>query len=606
MWIVGWPIKWLAVAILSLNVFLANAQTDIELAETYFQKGECEKATTYYQKILRKDFNKLYLRRYISCQQKLKNTEDTEKFLKRQSKNDEQFGYLYIVYWGKMLERNGKINEAEQKYAEAITSIKPQDIYAYKELSDEFKEIENQNEAINALLKARMVSGNESIYKMELAALYAQTGKTELMIEELLNLGMTINNKEAIQVYLQDFLREEKDQQKLEKILYDKIQIYPTEPFYAEMLIWYHVQKKQFNRAFIQERALDKRYKYNGIKVFDLANLSLQNKDYEAATKAYDYVVKEYPQGQLYPYARRMGIVAHEEQIKNTFPIEKLEVRKLVSDYRKLLEEIGSNERTLEAMRSMALLYGFYLDEKDTAIVMLQSAVALGRNDNMFIDKCKLDLGDIHLLKNEPWESTLLYSQVEKSQRESTLGYEAKLKNARLNYYKGDFTLAKEILDILKIATTREIANDAEALSLLIQDNTGLDTSESAMREYAAIDLLLYQNKNTEALEALDKLFKKDKTHPLADEILWLKAKVYAKMGENEKVIDNLKQIIEKYGQDILADDAVFMLADTYQNKTNDKEKAMEQYQFLLEKYPASMRGVEARKRYRQLRGDAL
>ena len=419
------------ILLMAFTIFMNKVygQSDIELAETYFQKGECEKAVGYYQKILKKDFNKIYLRRYISCQGKLKNNEDLEKFLKKQSRSDEQFGYLYLMYWGKVLEQTGKPEEAEQKYREAIEAVKPNDLYAYKELSEEFREIENQNEAINTLLRARKVSGNESLYKMELAALYAQTGKTELMIEELLNLGLTINNKEAIQVYLQDYLREEKDQVKFEKILYDKIVVYPNEPFYAEMLIWFYNQKKQFGKAFMQERALDRRYKYNGTKVFDLANLALQNKDYVAASNAFEYVVKEYPQGQLYPYARRMSIVAREEQVKNSYPIVKSDVQKLIFDYKKLLAEVGNNERTLEAKRSMAILYGFYLDEKDSAMVLLQETIQLGRANDNFIDKCKLDLGDIYLLKNEPWESTLLFSQVEKSQKENPIGYEAKLRN---------------------------------------------------------------------------------------------------------------------------------------------------------------------------------
>ena len=441
---------------------------------------------------------------------------------------------------------------------------------------------------------------------MELASLYAQTGKTEQMIEELLSLGLAIQNKEVIQNYLQDFLKEEKDQAKFEKVLYEKIQRHPNETFYAEMLIWFFTQKKQFGKAFIQERALDRRLKYNGTKVFDLGNLALQNKDYNAAIQSFDYLIKEYPQGQLYPYARRMVIVAREEQVKNTFPIEKPSVRKLIEDYRKLLSELGQNNRTLEAMRSMANLYAFYMDDKDSAIVVLQDAVKIGRAESDFIDKCKLDLGDIYLLKNEPWESTLLYSQVEKSQKETPLGYEAKLRNARQFYYTGDFELSKALLDILKMATSREIANDAGSLSLLIQDNTGLDTSEDAMKEYASIDLLLYQNQPELALGRLDEMLKKYKDHTLADEILWLKAKTYAKMGDNVKAVENLQVIVDKYAMDILGDDALYMMADLYQNRLKDKDKSMELYQKLLEKYPASIYAADARKRFRQLRGDNL
>ncbi|MFN4146183.1 MAG: tetratricopeptide repeat protein [Runella sp.] len=602
--------KWLKINVLMILmatvVMKGFGQSDADLADAYFQKGECDKVVSLYQKVLRKDFNKIYLRRYANCVIQTKAFDDAEKFLKRQQKAEVNYAYLYTLYWGRILEQSGQVPAAMAKYEESLSLVPAKDINAYKDLSDEFKEIDNTELAVTALLKAREVAKNEGLFKMELAALYAQTGKTEQMIEELLNLGVAIQSKEAIQNYLQDFLRDEKDQAKFEKVLYEKIQRQPNEPFYAEMLIWFFSQKKQFSKAFIQERALDRRFKQNGTRIFDLGNLALQNKDYPAAIQCFEYLIKEYPQGQLYPYARRMGIAAREEQVKNTFPVEKASVQKLIEDYKKLLGELGQNNRTLEAMRSMANLYAFYMDEKDSAIVVLNNALAIGRSESDFIDKCKLDLGDIFLLKNEPWESTLLYSQVEKSQRETPLGYEAKLRNARQYYFTGDFELAKALLDILKMATSREIANDAGALSLLIQDNTGLDTSEDAMKEYASIELLLYQNQTEAALWRLDDMLKRYKNHPLADEILWLKAKTFAKMGENQKAVDKLQEIVDKYGTDILADDALFMMGDLYQNRFKDKEKAMEIYQKIMEKFPGSIYVAESRKRYRQLRGDNL
>jgi tetratricopeptide (TPR) repeat protein len=581
------------------------AQTDVELADVYFQKGECEKVTNLYQKILRKDFNKVYLRRYVQCVIKTKGFDDADKFMKRQAKSDERFGVFYTLYAGRILDQINKPEQATLKYEEVLAQLK-NDLEQYKEIADEFKDFGNVDMGIATLLKARSAANNVTLFKMELAQLYGQKGATEAMIEEFLGLGLAYQNKEFIQNYLQDFLKEEKEQVIYEKILYEKIQRQPNEPFYAEMLIWFFVQRKQFNKAYIQERALDKRLKQGGAKLYDLGSLALQNKDYNTAIKCYEYVMTEYKTGPMYPFAKRMMINSKEEQVKNTFPIERAAVQQLVTDYKTFMNEVGHGMSAMESLRSMGLLYAFYLNEKDSATLVLEQALKMGRNETDFMDKCKLDLGDIYLLKNEPWESTLLYSQVEKSQKETLLGYEAKLKNARLNYYKGDFTLAKEILDILKMATTREIANDAGFLSLLIQDNTGLDTSEEAMRQYAAIDLMLYQNKVQEALDSLDKMYKKYQSHPLQDEILWLKAKTYAKMGNDTKVIENLSIIVEKYNYDILADDAIFMLAELYQNRLKDKNKAMDYYQMILEKYPASVYGSEARKRYRSMRGDSL
>jgi tetratricopeptide (TPR) repeat protein len=261
---------------------------------------------------------------------------------------------------------------------------------------------------------------------------------------------------------------------------------------------------------------------------------------------------------------------------------------------------------TAEAARSMALLHAFYLNNKDTAVVILEKITNTPSIRKDLSDQVKLDLGDIYLLKSEPWEATLLYSQVEKRQKERDLGHLAKLKNAKLSYYKGEFELAKENLDVLKLATTREIANDAMQLSLLIGDNIALDTTEAALQEYAAIDLLVFQGQYQEALDKYKAMEKNFKAHPIVDEILWAKANIYVKLGKFEEAISELTKVIENFNDDIWADDANFLIAKIYDDNLKNKDKAMEFYQKQLTNYQGSMYAVEARKRYRQLRGDNI
>ncbi|HWZ21937.1 MAG TPA: tetratricopeptide repeat protein, partial [Cytophagaceae bacterium] len=295
-----------------------------------------------------------------------------------------------------------------------------------------------------------------------------------------------------------------------------------------------------------------------------------------------------------------------EETIKNSYPIDPTKIRSLIGDYLKMIKELGNNPATIEARRSTAQLYAFYLDNKDTAVTILNEAIKIAQNDLRGRSKAKIDLGDIYLLKGEPWESTLLYSQVEKDMKEDPLGHEAKLRNAKLSYYKGEFDLSQEHLDVLKLATSREIANDAMNLSILIQDNTGLDSTTEAMREYAAIDLLLFQNKTAEALVKTDSMMLKFPQHSLTDELLWLKAKIYLKMGDYQNAVATLEKITTTYPDDILGDDALYTLGIIYEENLKDNAKAMETYQKFMIKYPGSIFTVEARKRFRLLRGDKL
>ncbi|MBB5287587.1 tetratricopeptide (TPR) repeat protein [Rhabdobacter roseus] len=598
-------LKWIMCGVVLLVAHGAMAQTDEQLAEEYFKSGDCEKAVSYYQKIFKKSFDKRALNNYTSCLIKTKDWEEADKFFKRQVKSDGANATWYFLNWGLMEEAKGQENEANKKFGEAIGAVGPR-TDMYRDLAEDFRRTQKTTWAQRAFQRAREVSKNENLYRLEMASVYRELNEPENMLTELLSYGIMFRNAEIVQSMLQDFLKEEKEQALLEKVLYDKIQKSPNEAFYTELLVWHQVQRKDFYKAFLQERALDKRYKYNGTRVYDLGNLALQNKDYENAATIFEYLVKEYPKGQLYPFARRMAIASREEQVKSTFPVNRAEVQKLIGEYQKLLTELGTNERTLEAMRNMAILHAFYLDEKTKAVEILARAIEVGKSEKEFVDKCKLDLGDIYLLQGEPWEATLVYSQVEKSQKDDKLGYEAKLRNAKLHYYKGDFELSKEVLDILKRATTREIANDANELSLLIMDNTGLDSNETAMQAYASTELLLFQNKTLEALDSLNTLYARYKDHSLADEILWLSAKTYMKLDSNQQAVERLKVIVEKFHYDILGDDALFTLARLHQEKLNDKEEAMRLYQQVLEKYPGSIYVAESRKRFRLLRGDTI
>jgi TolA-binding protein len=143
-------------------------------------------------------------------------------------------------------------------------------------------------------------------------------------------------------------------------------------------------------------------------------------------------------------------------------------------------------------------------------------------------------------------------------------------------------------------------------LSLLITDNTGLDSSTTALKEYAATELLIFQNKQNQAQAKLDQMLKQFAGHSLTDEIYFLKANLYLKSGEFQPAITNLNYIVANPKYDILSDDALFLLAKIYEENLKDPEKAKELYNNLLLKYPGSIFTVDARKRFRKLRGDVV
>lgn len=589
---------WLAVC------FTALAQ-EMELANSYFKQGEYDKAAELYKKISNnKDQARLIHNDYLATMVKLKDVVSAEKFLRTQIKNNPTL-LSYKADLAQVFEISNRAELANQEYEKLIEEASKNDQQVY-ELQNFFYKANKIDFAVKLLLSAR--SKSKDIYKFDtqLARAYLYLDQKDKMLEEVLGFGQRSKNYSYVQATIQDNIKSEKEIEMLEKMLYAKIQAEPNETFNIEILIWHFTQKADYARAFIQARALDRREKLNGFKVFELAGQSFNAKDFKNSSKMYQYIMEEYPDGELYPYARRWLIQSKEELVKTTFPIDNQQITDLIAQYKQMIVDVGINPKTVDALRNMALLNAFYLQDHTKAIEILESAIAGAGNNQKFKDQCKLDLGDIYILKDEPWESTLLYMQVEKSQKEDNLGEIAKLKNAKLQYYTGQFELSKEILDVLKKATTREISNDAMQLSLLIQDNTGLDTSEVAMADFSKIDLLIFQNRYEESILKLDELFKKYKTHSLADEILWLKANTLLKINRINDAVADLKNILENYKYDILADDALFTLAKVTEENLRDKEKAMEYYRQLLKDYPGSIYGAQSRIRFRELRGDVV
>ena len=594
------------VGLLGLIMFsFGTFAQETELGMEYMKAGEYEKAKLIFQKLAKnKETAKIIHKPYLQTLIKLKEFDEAEKFVKKQIKNSDG-NARYLTDYARLLEIANKNEEAQKQYTIAMDKVKSNEEATIDLISD-FSQNQQFDLAIQTIEKAREDAKLPNKFAVQLAKLYRIQGKTPQMIEEYLKFGLLTDYREMMQSILQDELKDEKEIEQLEKILYTNVQKYPDQSYYSEVLIWHLIQKKEFYKAFVQARALDRRYRKEGVQVTDLGFLAHQNKDYVNSGKIFEYLVEEYPRNQNYPLWRRMLINAKEEVIKSVYPINTADIRLLINEYSKMLAELGTNQKTLEAVRNKGLLFGFYLNEKDTAIVVLENAIRMANGDQQFIDRCKLDLGDIYVLKSEPWEATLLYSQVEKSEKDSPLGYDAKLRNAKLAYFRGDFELSKEVLDILKQATTREIANDAMELSLLIMENTGTDSTEKAMKAYSNVELLLFQHRNEEAIASLNTMEKTFKGDPLEDDIIYLRATTYLKQGDTEKGVKDLETIIQKFPIELKGDDATYNLAKTYQEKLNQPEKAMKLYQELLTKYPGSIYGADARKRFRILRGDTI
>jgi tetratricopeptide (TPR) repeat protein len=587
----------------------ASAQTGKEkqLADQYLNSAEYDKAAAIYEKIYDQDPSGIYpnyLRTLIS----LRSYDKAQKMIKKMIKKNPD-DYSFLVDLGYLYSVQGDMSQSKQQYEKAIKALKP-DQQQIITLANSFVGRQEWDYALDTYLEGKKLMKGYYSFSFETAEIYFQKQNFGDMINEYLDaLGENPAYIQNVQNILQARIGNDPENTKTDLLrtsLLRRIQKSSDQPIYSELLIWLFVQQKDFDSAFIQAKALDKRQKEDGGRIISLASLSVSNLHYDAAIKCYQYVIDKGPSNPYYVNARMELLNTLNRKITESNTYTQADLLKLESDYLSALNELGKNGQTASLIRGLSHLRVFYLDKPGAAMDELDSAISFPDISKQMQAECKLELGDILLFTGNVWDSDLLYAQVDKAFKNDPLGQEAKFRSARLDYYRGDFLWAQAQLDVLKSATSQLIANDALSLSLLISDHVDADSNNAPLMYYARADLLNYQNKNDLALQALDSLLILFPGHSLTDHVFYKEAKIMD-VKRNFAMEDSLlSEIIEKFPEGILADDALFDRAALYESKLNNKDKAMQLYQDLLTKYPGSLYCVEARKKYRALRGDIL
>lgn len=584
-----------------------NPSTEEQLALQFFQNKEYDKALDYYEKLYDKKAGQKFYNNYLSCLLQLKEYKKAEKLVKRQMKlnpDSPEFSVdLGVVFTS--ADEPGKANSA---WEQAIKSIKiDQQVFP---VAKAFVAIKQYDYAIETYQRGRKISATDYPYSFELAEVYSTLGNKVAMIGEYLDVVEGDESYiQAVQNALQTSFGSEADVKQNELLkteLLKRIAKRPDKTVFSELLIWMQIQQKDFDGAFVQAKALDKRKREEGGRLMDLAKLALQNENYDVASKAYQYVIEKGTSNYFYTGARMdlLDVLYQKIIIKNLYtPADLTELEK---NYQTTINELGKSANTAPLLKKFAHLQAFYLNRTDSAIALLEEVIVLPKLPPTLQAECKLELADILLVTGDIWEASLRYSQVEKAFKYDAIGQDAKFRNARISYYTGDFKWAQAQLDVLKGATSKLIANDAMDLSLQISDALAIDSNVVPLMMFSRADLLSFQNKDEDAIKTLDSIDVLFPNHALADDILYKKAKIELKHGKYAEAAKFYEEITKNYGDDILGDDALFSLAELNQYQFNNPDKAKELYQQLLVKYPGSLYVVDARKRFRKLRGDVM
>ena len=251
-------IKRIVTLILLTVSFAINAQEDL-VAREYFNTGEFEKALISYKKLYSNNSrNSNYLIQIIKIEQQLELYKDVETRLIEAIKEKSDPRLLVHLGYNYQLQ-NDTIN-ANSYYKQAIATLDINTNNAYR-VGPTFQKLSLLDQAITTYNKATQLKPTLN-FNMQLSRIYGEQGDVEKMFTSYINLMQdSYAYQNTIKRNVSEFISEDgtnENNQFLRKILLKKSQ-QSQDLIWNEMLSWLFIQQKDYNKAFVQEKAIYKR-----------------------------------------------------------------------------------------------------------------------------------------------------------------------------------------------------------------------------------------------------------------------------------------------------------------------------------------------------------
>jgi len=575
---------------------LSYGQNDYMLAERYYRDGAYEKAIQIFKVLYTKNpYNTTYLKRLVSSYQETSQFETVEKLLKQRLITYPKHSYLNVEL-GYNYEKQQQKETAKIYYDKAINSIKTNN-----GMGGFIGRLFNDN----ALLDYAILAYQETMrynpnanYQFQIAQIYGEKGAFEKMFTSYIDL---IDKNEdylnTVQRFTSRYITD--DPVNNNNILFKKALIKKSvsnpKNVWNQLLSWLFIQQKEYEKALIQEKALYNRNPAYIVNIIDLGYNSYKNSAFDTAKKCFDFILEKSPFiDQILIanlYTVKIAIATNQENIESLFDA--------------IFTRYGKNSATLKIQLAYAEFLTYKKNKPEQAITVLTHAMDIAKS-KFEKAEIKLKLGDVHVFIGNYNKALIYFSQVQTSIKNHPLAQQARFKVAQTSYFKNDFKWAFAQLKVLKASTTQLIANDALDLFLIISDNQPKDSLDIGLQLYAKADLLAFQNKNTQAIDTLQKVIRDYKGQKIEDEALFKQADLFSKTKQFQKAINNYTQIIALDKDGIFVDDSIYQIAEIYLNQLINTEKASEYYQKIIFEHPSSIYLVDARKKYRKLRGDIV
>lgn len=583
-----------------------------QLAESYLRAGQFDRAIS-----LLEDLYDASPATHIFYEKLKEGYENVKKYDEAIALVDERIvldanPVVLLSEKGRLQFLKGDEQDAYTTWDQAIDAS-PNHVNSYRVVYQSLTRVRLFERAVEVLERGRKQLKSTDHFQMDLAYLYSLTNAHDKSMSEYVAL-LRNNDRQLsfVRSRLGKFIDQEGMLDKGIPIVESAVREEPLNRSFRELLGWLYMENEQYDEAFDVYRAIDRLEQENGNVLFSFAKQAADAGAYEAASAAFAEILDRYPDAPSAPEAQ-MGIgEMHEQraeslmeraydQADNRIPAPNYE--KSLSAYRVFLQEYPTHVYFPEVLKRIGRIQQDVFFNLGDAEATLRSVLE-DYSSSQAANDANYDLGRIAVMRGELEQARLIFSRIEEQLRIGELAEKARYQLALIHFYKGEFDASLTLSQVMNENTSTDVANDAIELKILLFENKGPDSLNSALQLYASASLAKRQRLFDVTLSRLDSLLLQYGSHPLADDTRFLKASTLRETGRTEEALASLLEFPLIHPRSFLVDQSLFAAAEIYELELGNEDLATETYSRLLTEYPGSLLANKARDRIRLLRGD--
>ncbi len=590
-------------------------QNIFRLAQAFEQQGEYERALQLYSDLFIHDStNYVYFDALRRTNVQLKKYDEAIQLSSRRLRST-PYDFNLQSNIGSLYSMSGKEQKADSVWNAILLSANKNQMF-YRAVANEQANQRLFDKAIATYLRGRKEIGDQFVFANELGNLYSFTMDfANTTHEYLLMLRQNEQQFDFVQSRLASIVARPDGLKSSTAVVEEELKQNQTIPL-LRLQMWLYMEDHRYGDALTVAQTLERLVNSGGQELFAFAERVFRENEFTVAATAYQQALKSGPTMPFIPsakygYARCIeelslrGKIIEESAKQNSSLLEtQPSFSGAVNLYASLAKEYPFSTIGANSLYRIGWIRYKQLFDLDGALQMFDSVLTVAPAGAM-APTVLASTGDIYIAQNKLDAAAKKFSAMSSSpyanQDQRTF---AQLRLAEIQFFKHNFDSTLTLLQPLTENLKADESNDALILQFFVTENKFQFTG--ALKQYAHAELLARQFKLSEAINECSSMIDIYPTAPLADDVLLKKAEYSIQLNKFVDALAAYQKLLEDYKDSIEKDKTQFRIGELYQFHLLDKQKAIAAYEIILEKYPFSLFVEEARKRIRQLRGDAI